>query len=134
MDTFDTFKKCSNFTDEQTEVIALVRGVSGAVCCAILSTVLVVFVILAILPKTRNRVCGTVVKRLSFGLIAVCVLYQLHFVMQLAYYYYRDEKYCKVNGFFSQYFGTVELLFVLGKSLALFFKIGRKVLPFLEIN
>ena len=54
MDTFDTFKKCSNLTDEQTEVIALVRGVSAAVCCAILSTVLVVFVILAILPKTRN--------------------------------------------------------------------------------
>ena len=129
MDTFDTFKKCFNFTDEQTEVIALARGVSAAVCCAILSTVLVVLVILAILPKTRNRVCGTVVKRLFFGLIAVSVLYQLNFVMQLAYYYYRDEKYCKVNGFFSQYFGTVELLFVLGISMALFFKIGRKVLP-----
>ena len=79
MDTFDTFKNCSNLTDEQIEVIALVRGVSAAVCCAILSTVLVVFVILAILPKTRNRVCGTVVKRLSFGLIAVSVLYQLKF-------------------------------------------------------
>ena len=57
MDTFDTFKKCSNLTDEQTDVIAHARGVSAAVCVAILSTVLVVFVILAILPKTRNRVC-----------------------------------------------------------------------------
>ena len=129
MDTFDTFKKCSNLTDEQTDVLALVRGVFAAVCSAILSTVLVVFVILAVLPKTRNRVCGTVVKRLSFGLIAVSVLYQLNFMMQLAYYYSHDEKYCKANGFFSQYFGTVELLFVLGISLALFFKIGRKVLP-----
>ena len=65
MATLYTFKNCSNFTDEQIEVIALVRGVSAAVCCAISSTVLVVFVILVILPKTRNRVCGTVVKRLS---------------------------------------------------------------------
>ena len=87
------------------------------------------FVIPAILPKTRSRVCGTVVKRLSFGLIAVSVLYQLNFMMQLMYYCYHDEEYCKVNGFFSQYFGTVVLLFILGISLALFFKIGRKVLP-----
>ena len=124
-----SIKNCSNFTDEQTEVIALVGGVSAAVCVPIMSTLLVVFVILAILPKTRTRVCGTVVKRLSFGLIAVSVLYQLNFVMQLVYYYYHDEEYCKVNGFFSQYFGIVVLLFILGISLALFFKIGRKVLP-----
>ena len=63
MATLYPFRNCSNLTDEQTEVIALVRGVSGAVCGAILSTVLVVFVILAILPNTRNRVCGNVVKR-----------------------------------------------------------------------
>ena len=70
----DAFKNCSNFTIEQTDVIAHVRGVSAAVCCAILSTVLVVLVILAILPKTRNRLFGTVVKRLSFGLIAASVV------------------------------------------------------------
>ena len=70
------FRNCfkANLTVEQ---IALARGVSAAVCCAILSTVLVVFVILAILPKTRNRVCGTLLKCLSFGLIAVSVLHQL---------------------------------------------------------
>ena len=68
MATLYTFKNCSN---EQTEVIALVEGVSAAVCCAILSTVLVVFVILATLPKTRNRLFGTVVKRLSFVFIAL---------------------------------------------------------------
>ena len=75
MATLYTFKKCSNLTDEQIEVIALVGDVSAAVCCAILSTVLVVFVILAILPKTRKRLFGTVVKRLSFVLIAVMALY-----------------------------------------------------------
>ena len=129
MAALDNFRNCSNLTVEQAEVIALARGVSAAVCCAILSTVLVVFVILAILPKTRNRVCGTVVKRFSFGLTAVSVLYQLNFMMALVYYYSHDEEYCKVNGFFNLYFGTVELLFVLEISLALFFKIGEKVFP-----
>ena len=88
-----------------------------------------VFVILATLPKTRNRVCGTVVKRLSFGLIAVNVLYQLNSTLQLVYYYHHDEEYCKVNGFFGQYFQSVGLLLVLGISVALFFKIGEKLFP-----
>ena len=129
MAALDNFRNCSNFTIEQTDVLALARGVSGAVCCAILSTVLVVFVILAILPKTRNRLFGTVVKRLSFGLITISVLDQLTYAMQLVHYYYRDEEYCRVNAFFSQYFVTVELLLVLGISMALFFKIGEKVFP-----
>ena len=83
MAALDNFRNCSNLTVEQTEVIALVRGVSGAVCGAILSTVLVVFVILATLPKTRNRVCGTLLKRLSFGLIALSVFYQLNSALNL---------------------------------------------------
>ena len=61
----------------------LVRGVSAAVCCVILSTVLVKR---AILPKTRNRVCGTVVKCLSFGLIAISVLYLLDLSLQLVHH------------------------------------------------
>ena len=52
MAALDNFRNCNNLTVEQTDVVALVRGVSGAVCCAILSTVLLVVVILAILPKT----------------------------------------------------------------------------------
>ena len=129
MAAFDDFKNCSKLTDEQIEVMALVRGVSAAVCCAILSTVLVVFVILAILPKTRNRVCGTVVKRLSFELIAISVIQQLNLTLQLVNYYHYDENYCKANGFFSQYINTVELLFALGISVALFFKISLAVIP-----
>ena len=129
MAALDNFRNWNNLTVEQTDVVALVRGVSSAVCCAILSTVHLVVVILAILPKTRNGVCGTVVKHLSFGLIAVSVLYQLTYAMQLVYYYYLDEEYCKLNAFFVQYFVTVELLLVLGISLALFFKIGEKVFP-----
>ena len=57
MATFDTFKDCYNFSDVQTKVIAHARGVSGAICFAILSTVLMVLVILAILPKTKKIDC-----------------------------------------------------------------------------
>ena len=102
---------------------------SAAFCCAILSTVLVVFVTLAILPKTRNRVCGTVVKCLSFGLIAISVLYLLDLSLQLMHHYYYDEKFCEVSGFLNQYFGAVQLLFAVGISLALFFKIGQEIFP-----
>ena len=129
MAALDNFRNCSNLTVAQTKVIALVGGVSAAVCGAISSTVLVVFVILAILPKTRNRVCGTLLKRLSFGLIAISVLYQLSSALQLVYYYHRNEEYCKVNGFFIQNFATVEFLLFLGISVALFFKIGEKLFP-----
>ena len=110
-------------------MIALVGGVLAAVSCAILSAVLVVFVILAILPKTRNRLFGTVVKRLSFVFIAVCVLYELAFALQLVYYYHHDEEYCKVSGFFGTYFGTVVVFLSLGISVALFFRIGEKIFP-----
>ena len=78
-----------------TDIIALVRGVSGAVCCAVLSAVLVVFLILAILPKTRNRLFGTVVECLSFGLIAASVINELALALQLVHYYNYDEKICK---------------------------------------
>jgi len=128
MAALDNFKNCYNLTDKQTKVIALVGGVSAAVCCAILSTMLV-FVILAILPKTRNRVCGTLLKRLSFVLIALSVVHQLNFALQLVYYCHHHEEYCKVNGFFGTYFGTVGLFLVLGISLDLFFQIGEKLFP-----
>ena len=88
MAALDNFRNCNNLTVEQTDVVALVRGVSGAVCCAILSTVFLVVVIFAILPKTRNRLFGTVVKRFSFGLITVSVVNQLIYALQLVYYYY----------------------------------------------
>ena len=129
MAAFDNFRNCNNLTDEQTKVIALVVGVSGSVCYVILSTVLVVLVILTIPLKIRNRVCGTVVKRLSFGLIAISVIQQLNYALQLVNYYHYDEKYCKADGFFNQYFGIVELIFVLGISLTLFFKISPEVIP-----
>ena len=129
MADLNTFKNCSNLTDEEVRVIAVVRGVSAAVCCGILCVVLVALVILTILPKSRKRLCGTVIKRLTFGTIAVSVPYQLNYAVHLVHYYFRDDRFCKVNGFFNQYFGSVQLLFTLAVSLTLFFKISGKVIP-----
>ena len=96
-DMTDTFKNCYNYTDEESKAIALARGVSAAVCCGILSVVLVALVILAVLPKSRKRLCGTLMKRLTFGTIAMSVAYQLNLALQLVHYYYRDNGYCKVD-------------------------------------
>ena len=129
MADLNAFKNCSNFTDEETRSIALVRGVSAAVGCGILSFLLMALVVGAKLPKSRKRLCGTVIKRLTFGTIAVSVAYQLNFALHLVHYYYQDNRYCQANGFFNQYFGSVQLLFMLEISVILFFKISGKVIP-----
>ena len=129
MADLNAFKNCSNFTDEETRSIALVRGVSAAVGCGILSFLLMALAVGAKLPKSRKRLCGTVIKRLTFGTIAVGSAYQLNFALNLVHYYYQDNRYCKVNGFFSQYFGSVLLGFVLEISLIMLFKIVRKAIP-----
>ena len=128
-----TFKICSNFTDEEATLIAVARGVSAAVCCGIMSFVLVALVILCVtLPKSRNRLCGTVIKRLAFGIIAVGVAYQLNLALHLVHYYNPRNpdinRYCKVNGFFNQYLSIVLVLSLLEIILILFFKINGKLI------
>ena len=67
MADLNTFKNCSNFTDDKPTVVTLVRGVSAAVCCVVLSVVLVALVALKLLPKSIKRLGGTLIKRLTFG-------------------------------------------------------------------
>ena len=69
-------------------------------------------VILATLPKTRKRLFGTVDKRLSLVLIAISVLCQLNFALQLVTTMICKVKASsKVNNFLaSSYFQTVGLL------------------------
>jgi len=129
MADLNAFKNCSNFTDEETRSIALVRGVFAAAGCGILSFVLMALVVGAKPPKSRKRLFGTVIKRLTFGAIAVSVAYQLNLALHLVHYYYQDNGYCKVNGFFNQCFASVLLLFVLEISLIMFFKIMWKAIP-----
>jgi len=128
-DLTDTFKNCSNYTDEESKVIALARGLSAAVCCGILFFMLVALVVLTNLPKARKRLCGTLIKRLTFGTIAESAAYQLNFALHLVHYYHQDNRYCKANGFFNLFLGSVLLLFALEISLILFFKITWKVIP-----
>ena len=129
----EIFRNCSGFTDEQMAAVALVRGVTSAVCCTVLSVVLVALVILA--KFYYQRICGTIVKRLTVGLIASDLLYQLSLALQLKYFYDPlDVKFCEANTFIDQSLGSVQLLFILGISLVLFIKILKVTTSWRLVN
>ena len=122
MDGEFSFQNCSKFTQKQLMVVALTRGITAAICCAVLLIVLVLLITVAVLVK--RKVCGTVVKRLTIWLTAATVPYQAVLVLHLeSHLLPRDEKSCKAYGFLLQYFGSVQLLFTLGISMVLFFKV-----------
>ena len=122
----DSFKNCSGFTDDQIMAVALVRGVTAGVCGAILLLVLVVLLILAIRPKSRDRMSGSVDKRLTIWLTAVTVLAELFLALSLVYYFNPSNvAFCQADGFLTQYFGSVQLLFTLWISLTLFFEVCK---------
>lgn len=77
----DSFKNCSGFTDEQIMAVALARGITAGFCGAILLLVLVTLLILAIWPRSRDRMCKSVDKRLTIWLTAVTVLAELFLVL-----------------------------------------------------
>jgi len=77
------------------------------------------------LPET-----GTALKRLTFGFTVSTVLYQIIVAMNLRYYYHPDDvKFCQADGFLFQYLAAVGLLFTLGISLVLFFKVWELANP-----
>ena len=85
---------------------------------------LVAFAILAIRPKSRDRICGSVLKRLTIWLTAVTGLHELLLVLALVYYFNQsDVAFCKADGFLNQYFGSVHLLFTLWIILTFFFQV-----------
>lgn len=86
--------------------------------------------ILAILQKSRVRVSGTIVKRLTIWLTAVTVLYELILALNLRYYFDpSDVAFCVADGFLIQYVGSVQFLFTLGISLTVFFKVWEVAAP-----
>ena len=118
------FKNCSNFTDEQLTAIALFRGATAAACCVILFVMLVTLLVLT--KFYYQRVCGTVLKRLTIGFTAADVLYQLALALHLKYYFNpHDLKFCEADGFLDQYLESVLLLFMLEIYIAfvLFIKV-----------
>ena len=118
------FKNWSNFTDEQLTAIALFRGATAAACCVILFVMLVILLVLA--RFYYQRVCGTVLKRLTIGFTAADVLYQLALALHLKYYFNpHDLKFCEADAFLDQYLESILLLFMLEIYIAfvLFIKV-----------
>ena len=125
----DNFTKCSNLTEKEITAVARARGITASICGAILLLVLVVLVILAIWPKSRDRVCGSVKKRLTFWLTAVTVLAELFQSLSLIHHSHpHDTAFCPVNGFLIKYFGIVQLLLTLWMILTFFFEVCEATL------
>ena len=123
---------CSNLTDEEIKEVALARGITAGICFGILLLVLVVLVILAIWPNSRDRVCGSVKKRLTIWLTGVTILAEVFQSLILVYHFNtmdlpipdsRHKAFCQADGLLTQYFGTVQLLFTLWVSLTFFFEV-----------
>ena len=122
-DTFP-FENCSGFTEGQFTAVALARGITAAVSCTILLMVLAVLTVLTMFTQLRARLCGTVIKRLILGLTGVNAAYQLTLALHLVHYYHPHEtRFCAVDGFFDQYFASVQLFLTLEICLLLFIKV-----------
>ena len=125
----DNLTNCSNYTENLITAVALARGIIAGVCGAILLLVLVVLVIFAIRPESRDRVCGSVKKRLTIWLTAVTVLAE--FFQFLSFRYSSDPHYsavCRVEGFLIKYFGIVQVLLTLWMILTFFFEVCEATL------
>ena len=125
----ENLTNCSNRTEKLIRDVALARGVTAGFCGDILLLVLVVVVILAIRPKSRDRVCGSVKKRLTIWLTAVTVLAELF--QFISFRYYSDPRYsefCRVEGFLVKYFGIVQVLLTLWMILTFFFEVCEATL------
>ena len=127
------------YTDDQIKYVALTRGITAGFCGAILLLVLVVLVILAIWPKSRDRVSGSVKKRLTIWLTAVTVLAELFLVLSLVYYHDPNicnmphnkthiVAFCVADGILVKYFGFVQLLFTLWIILTFLFEVCEATL------
>ena len=117
---------CSGFTDEQLKELALPRGIASVVGFVIL---LLVLMLLLILTKCRyQRVCGTIIKRLTIGLTtAVSVPCIITYALQLKHYFNSqgDTLFCELDGYLAMYTSSVQLVFAIGISLVLFVKVWQ---------
>ena len=127
----EIFKNCSGFTDEQITEVANLRCGLASSSCIVLSVLFVSLVTFALLNKSnklrRPQVCDNVEKRLVICLTAVSTLYEFFLALGILYYFNSSgEAFCKADGFLNQYFGSVQLLFALGISSIIFFKVILK--------
>ena len=116
---------CSGFTDAQLKELALPRGIASVVGFVVLSLVLM---LLLILTKCHyQRVCGTIIKRLTIGLTAVSVPCIITYALQLKHYFNSqgDTLFCELDGYLAMYTSSVQLVFAIGISLVLFVKVWQ---------
>ena len=115
----ETFKNCSNFTDEQIKLVAGLRCGFASLACLALIIVLVALVIISKSKRTQ-LCCGNLVRRLAIWLTAVTVVYEFVLALSLADLIPIDEKLCEFDGFMNQYVGSVQLIFALVISFLVF--------------
>ena len=129
----EIFKICSGLTDEELAALALVRDITSAVCCSVLSVVLVTLVILT--KFNTQRICGTFLKRFTIGLLPFTALLEFTFALQLKYFYDpQDVRFCEATAFVVQVLLSIHLLFALAISLIWFVKILKVATSLRLIN
>ena len=117
------FKNCSGYSRRELLGTAAASSSSAVFCCFYL------FVLCAIIVTIKKRkVYESVLKRLTVWLTAVTfaflLLLALNFTSHIDYnFFYRNPILCQLYGFTIQYSWSVQLLFMFGISLLLFFKI-----------
>ena len=117
----EILKNCSGFTDEELTALVLVGSITSAVCCSVLSVVLVALVIL--MKFYTQRICGTVLKRFTIGLLPFTALWEITFALQLKYFYDpHDLRFCEAIAFIQQFLVSIHLLFAVRISLIWFVK------------
>ena len=89
---------CSGLTDEQLKALALLRGIASVVGFVVL---LLALMSLLILTKCHyQRVCGTIIKRLTIGLTTASMICILTYALQLKRYFNSqgDAVFCEGDG------------------------------------
>ena len=115
-------------TDCQCKMLTLARGITSGACCLIW-----VIVLLALLIHAKHyykRACGTVVKRLTFGLTVSTTLLQMFLTLNLVHLTCTRsnnccsaDTFCMADGFLIYYFQSLQLLFILEICTVLLFKV-----------
>lgn len=119
---------CSGLTYEQFEDVAKKRQITAAVCFPISILMLLALVMLAIYkklnPETNLKLCDTTVKHLAICLAIATAPYELFLVIH-SYPESLSHDGCVFLGLMIQYFGSVQILLMLGISVVLFFKVWK---------
>ena len=117
------FKNCSGYSEADLQGVAHTSVWCAVSCCFYLLLLSGVIVLIK-----KQKVCETVMKRLTVWLAAVTFLGQILLAVNFTSFtdynfFYRNVILCQLYGFVIQYSWSVQLLLMFGVSLLLFSKI-----------